>query len=86
MSDRIWISEDQHTIPQLLEARLESDPDGEYLDVCGAKYTAAQVDEVACRMANGLAGLGVAETAAFIAAAAVLLYLGFVHSGRGRNS
>jgi crotonobetaine/carnitine-CoA ligase len=59
MSDRIWISEDQHTIPQLLEARLESDPDGEYLDVCGAKYTAAQVDEVACRMANGLAGLGV---------------------------
>jgi crotonobetaine/carnitine-CoA ligase len=59
VTDRIWISEDQHTIPQLLEARLDADPDGEYLDVCGAKFTAAQVDEVACRMANGLAGLGV---------------------------
>jgi hypothetical protein len=31
---------------------------------------------------SGLAGLGVAETAAFIAAAAVLLYLGFVQPGR----
>ena len=31
---------------------------------------------------SGLAGLGVAETAAFIAAAAVLLYLGFVRAGR----
>jgi hypothetical protein len=31
---------------------------------------------------TGLSGLGVAETAAFIAAGALLLYLGFVHSGR----
>ena len=31
---------------------------------------------------TGLSGLGVAETAAFIAAGALLLYLGFVQSGR----
>jgi crotonobetaine/carnitine-CoA ligase len=56
---RTWISEEQSTIPQLLEARLDSDPDGEYLDVCGAKFSAAEVNAVACRVANGLAGLGV---------------------------
>lgn len=32
---------------------------------------------------SGVAGLGVAETAAFVAAAAVLLYLGFVTPARG---
>lgn len=31
---------------------------------------------------SGLAGLGVAETSAFIAAGALLLYLGFVSAGR----
>jgi crotonobetaine/carnitine-CoA ligase len=59
VTDQIWISDEQHTIPSLLEARLASDPDGEYLDVCGSKFTAAEVDAVACRVANGLAGLGV---------------------------
>jgi hypothetical protein len=34
---------------------------------------------------SGLAGLGVAETAAFIAAGAVLLYAGFVNPGRPRR-
>ena len=56
-----WISEEQHTIPALLEARLESDPDSEYLDVCGAKYTARQVDDAACRLANALRDLGVRQ-------------------------
>ena len=41
---------------------------------------------VLAAVGSGLAGLGVAETAAFIAAAAVLLYLGFVQPGRGRNA
>jgi carnitine-CoA ligase len=53
-----WVSGDQHTIPSLLEARLESDPDGEYLDVTGAAFTAAEVHDQACRIANGLAALG----------------------------
>jgi hypothetical protein len=34
---------------------------------------------------SGLAGLGVAETAAFVAIAAVLLYLGFVRAGGRRR-
>jgi hypothetical protein len=34
---------------------------------------------------SGLAGLGVAETAGFVALAAVLLYAGFVHGGRPRT-
>jgi crotonobetaine/carnitine-CoA ligase len=59
VTEKIWISEEQHTIGALLDARLDSDPNGEYLDVCGSKFTAAEVDAVACRMANGLAGLGV---------------------------
>ena len=37
MSSAGWISGEQHTIPSLLEARLESDPDSEYLDVCGVE-------------------------------------------------
>jgi len=54
-----WISAEQHTIPSLLEARLESDPDSEYLDVCGAVFTAAEVEDRSSRIANGLAALGV---------------------------
>jgi carnitine-CoA ligase len=54
-----WVSETQHTIPSLLEARLESDPDGEYLDVCGEKFTASQVNDAACRLANAYADVGV---------------------------
>ena len=53
-----WISSEQHTIPELLEARLDSDPDGEYLDVCGTTFSAAEVDTAACRIANGLSAHG----------------------------
>jgi non-ribosomal peptide synthetase component F len=56
-----WTSGDQWTIPQLLERRLATDPDSEYLDVCGVKFTAAEVNDTACRIANGLAGLGVLQ-------------------------
>jgi crotonobetaine/carnitine-CoA ligase len=59
VSNSAWVGGAQTTIPALLEARLESDPDGEYLDVCGTKFTAAQVDDHACRIAQGLASLGV---------------------------
>ena len=37
--ERSWRSGDQHTIPGTLLGRLESDPDGEYLDVNGTKMT-----------------------------------------------
>jgi hypothetical protein len=50
-------------------------PLGNALIVAGVAVAAA---------GSGLAGLGVAETAAFVAAAAVLLYAGFVRSARPR--
>jgi crotonobetaine/carnitine-CoA ligase len=59
MSNNVWINDEQFTIPSLLERRLNTDPDGEYLDVCGDKFSAARVNEIACRVANGLATLGV---------------------------
>jgi hypothetical protein len=48
-------------------------PVGNALIVAGVAVAAA---------GSGLAGLGVAETSLFVAAAAVLLYAGFVHSPR----
>jgi hypothetical protein len=54
---------------------LRRRPVGNALLIAGVAVAAA---------GSGLAGLGVAETAAFVAAAAVLLYLGFVHPGRRR--
>ena len=38
---------------------MESDPDGEYLDVCGVKTSAADVADAAGRIAAALAGFGV---------------------------
>jgi crotonobetaine/carnitine-CoA ligase len=55
----VWRSEQQQTVVGLLRRRLESDPDGEYLDVCGTKFTAGDVATSAGRLANALAGLGV---------------------------
>jgi crotonobetaine/carnitine-CoA ligase len=60
VNQQIWMSGGQHTITSLLERRLDDDPDGPYLDVVGSPFTAAQVNDIACRIANGLAALGVA--------------------------
>jgi crotonobetaine/carnitine-CoA ligase len=59
VSDGIWISGQARTVVDLLDERLDRDPDGEYLDVCGAKVSAAEVASVAYRLAGSLAGLGV---------------------------
>ena len=59
MTGSVWISETQETVPDLLRARLESDPDSEYLDVCGVTSTAAEVASAANRIAGALADLGV---------------------------
>ena len=82
-----WISQDQHTIPSLLERRLESDPDSEYLDVCGTAFSAAQVNDAACRIANGLTALGVGagERVATLvenSPEAMLAWWGVVRGGR----
>ena len=58
-SDRIWLNGERRTVTALLDARLEHDPDSEYLDVCGSGFTAGQVNDAANRIANGLAALGV---------------------------
>jgi crotonobetaine/carnitine-CoA ligase len=61
MATDVWISGDRHTIVELLEARLSSDPDGEYLDVSGTSFTARQVESTANRLAGALSSLGVAQ-------------------------
>jgi crotonobetaine/carnitine-CoA ligase len=58
MTGGVWVSDEQHTVSSLLERRLETDPDGEYLDVTGTKLTAADVENSANRLANALAELG----------------------------
>ena len=58
MADSVWIAGSQRTVVGLLEQRLEDDPDGEYLDVCGSKVTAAEVAATANRVAGALADLG----------------------------
>ena len=60
MRDAIWTSDaETWTLRTLLERRLESDPDGEYLDVCGTKLSASDVAKSGNRVANSLIELGV---------------------------
>jgi crotonobetaine/carnitine-CoA ligase len=61
MTDPTWISEEQRSLPQLLAARLESDPDSEYLDVLGTKFSGADVARIAGSLATSFAELGVAR-------------------------
>jgi crotonobetaine/carnitine-CoA ligase len=53
-----WQSGEQRTILELLDRRIEHDPDSQYLDVCGAQFSAADVHRTANQIANGLSGLG----------------------------
>src|SRR5947209_9897540 len=59
MGADVWVSDEQWPVPSLLERRLETDPDREYLDVAGTKLSAADVERTANRLANALAELGV---------------------------
>jgi crotonobetaine/carnitine-CoA ligase len=58
-----WVDAGQQTLPGLLDARLAADPDGPFLDVCAAMYTAAEIEDAAGRLAGGLAALGVGHGA-----------------------
>ena len=61
MTTGAWRSDtEQLTLRTLIERRVEEDPDGEYLDVCGTKLSAREVYRTANRLANALAQLGVA--------------------------
>ena len=86
VGDGIWISGAQTTVGQLLDRRLEADPHGEYLDVCGVKLTAAEVASTANRLAQALIQLGVAKgdrVATLIenSAEATLVWWGAVRAG-----
>jgi crotonobetaine/carnitine-CoA ligase len=60
MTDATWTRDaETWTLRTLLERRLELDADGEYLDVCGTKLTAADVSQRGNRVANALIELGV---------------------------
>ena len=54
-----WVDTEQRTLVDLLDRRLETDPDGPFLDCCGELFTAAELDRASNRVANGLAELGV---------------------------
>src|SRR3954449_1822146 len=57
----VWVSDEQQTLPALLEHRLETDPEGQSLDVTGTKLTAADVERTANRLANALSELGLRQ-------------------------
>jgi crotonobetaine/carnitine-CoA ligase len=60
VADAVWKKDEQHTLPGLLERRLEADPDGPYLDVVGTTLSAAEVARSAGSVHGALADLGVA--------------------------
>jgi crotonobetaine/carnitine-CoA ligase len=60
VTSEVWKSEPQDTVLDLMARRLEADPDGPYLDVCGTTFTAAEVQRVAASLASSLVALGVA--------------------------
>ena len=54
-----WTDPGPGTLPGLLDARLDADPDGPFLDCCGVMYTAAELYRKADRIAGALTALGV---------------------------
>ncbi len=87
MADHTWVSGAESTIPELFERRLASDPDGEYLDVCGVKLTAAETMATARHLGGALARLGTEQldrvaTLVDNSATALLSWVGTVTSGR----
>ncbi|HMG43583.1 MAG TPA: AMP-binding protein [Acidimicrobiales bacterium] len=86
MSEEVWISGEQETAVDLLRRRLEADPDREYLDVCGTKSSAADVEWAATRISAALAAFGVEpgdRVATFIenSSEAMLAWWGIVVGG-----
>ncbi len=85
-NDQVWISGAQQTVNGLLDRRLEDDPHGEYLDVCGTKLSAAEVASAANRLANALSDMGVrpgdrVATLVENSAEALLAWWGVVRGG-----
>jgi crotonobetaine/carnitine-CoA ligase len=82
----VWTGGASETVLGLLDRRLATDPDGAYIDVCGTTATAAQVADVADRLAGALAALGVGPgdrvaTLLENSAEAMLAWWGIVRAG-----
>jgi crotonobetaine/carnitine-CoA ligase len=81
-----WQRNEFGTVLDLLESRLDTDPDGRYLDVGGTEYTAAEVRDRATRVAAGLVELGIrpgdrVATLLENRPEAMLSWWGIVHAG-----
>jgi crotonobetaine/carnitine-CoA ligase len=59
MTESVWLREAQHTLVDLLRARLDAAGDEPYLDVVGTELTAADIADRAGRIANALQQMGV---------------------------
>jgi crotonobetaine/carnitine-CoA ligase len=87
VADRVWAGDEQCTVPQLFARRLETDPDGEYLDVAGTKLSAADVIAAGDRLGGVLDQLGTTRhdrVASLLenSAPALLTWAGTVCAGR----
>jgi crotonobetaine/carnitine-CoA ligase len=87
VADRVWAGDEQSTVPQLFARRLETDPDGEYLDVAGTKLSAADVIAAGDRLGGVLDQLGTTRhdrVASLLenSAPALLTWAGTVCAGR----
>jgi crotonobetaine/carnitine-CoA ligase len=87
VNDSIWAGGEQSTIPQLFAHRMDSNPDGEYLDVGGVKLTARTVTKTAGQFGGALLALGTEQhdrvaTLVENSPAALLAWAGTVCAGR----
>jgi crotonobetaine/carnitine-CoA ligase len=87
VGDSTWAGGEQSTIPQLFARRMESNPDGEYLDLGGVKLTARAVTETAGQFGGALLALGTERhdrvaTLVENSPAALLAWAGTVCAGR----
>ena len=86
MAQHVWTGRAYSSVLDLLDRRLATEPDGEYLDVCGVSVTAAEVADTAGRLAASLAGLGVrpgdrVATLVDNSIEGALAWWGIVHAG-----
>ena len=87
MADRVWAGDEQSTVPELFDRRIETDPDSEYLDVAGTKLSAGEVMAAGDRFGGVLSELGTAQhdrVASLLenSAPALLTWAGTVCAGR----
>jgi crotonobetaine/carnitine-CoA ligase len=81
-----WPGPEETTVLAVLEHRLATDPDGQYLDVLGSPLTAVEVADAATRVASALAALGVrpgdrVATLLDNSVEAVLIWFGTLRAG-----